>query len=186
VKGTQAMRILAIIIVLVVSVSAYGDQTTNNPVEVGDVRWGRDFDAALKKSAAEGKPVLVLFQEIPGCSGVRKFGREVLTNPLLVQAMEDEFIPMLVYNNRSSGMDRELMERYQEPSWNFQVIRFLDAEGRDVIPRKDRVWTASGVAERMIEALLAVNRTVPDYLKNITGTELGQNEGDMKRPFLSP
>lgn len=75
------MRILASIIILAISVTTYADQTTPNPVEVGDVRWGRDFDAALKESATEGKPVLVLFQEIPGCSGVRQFGREVLTNP---------------------------------------------------------------------------------------------------------
>jgi hypothetical protein len=165
------MRILAMIIVLAISVTAHGDQTINNPIEVGDVRWGRDFDLALQKSTQAGKPVLVLFQEIPGCSGVQKFGREVLTNPLLVQAIEEEFIPLLVYNNRSSGMDRELMERYQEPSWNFQVIRFLDAQGRDVIPRKDRVWTTNGVAERMVKALMAVNRPVPDYLKDLAGTE---------------
>lgn len=165
------MRIFAMIIVLTISVTAYGAQTSNKPIEIGDVRWGRDFDAALEKSAEESKPVLVLFQEIPGCSGVREFGREVLSNPLLVQAIEDEFIPMLVYNNRSSGMDRELLERYQEPSWNYQVIRFLNAQGQDVIPRKDRVWTLSGVAERMVKALVAVNRPVPDYLKDLAGTE---------------
>jgi hypothetical protein len=164
------MRLLTIVMIVAIGVTAYGDQTSNNPVEVGDVRWGRDFEAALKESAESGRPVLVLFQEIPGCSGVRKFGREVLTNPRLVRAIEDEFVPMLVYNNRSSGMDRKLMERYQEPSWNYQVIRFLDAEGRDVIPRKDRVWTASGVAERMIKALGAANRPVPDYLKDLAGT----------------
>jgi hypothetical protein len=165
------MRILAMIIVLAISVTAHGDQTINNPIEVGDVRWGRDFDLALQKSTQAGKPVLVLFQEIPGCSGVQKFGREVLTNPLLVQAIEEEFIPLLVYNNRSSGMDRELMERYQEPSWNFQVIRFLDAQGQDVIPRKDRVWTTSGVADRMVKALVAVHRPVPDYLKKLAKTQ---------------
>jgi hypothetical protein len=59
-------------------------------------------------SAKTGKPILVLFQEIPGCSGVQKFGREVLTNPMLVEAIENEFIPMLVYNNRKSGMDQKL------------------------------------------------------------------------------
>lgn len=170
-KGIQTMRILALIIILAISVTTYADQTAPNPVEVGDVRWGRDFDAALKESATEGKPVLVLFQEIPGCSGVRQFGREVLTNPLLVQAIEEEFIPMLVHNNRSSGMDRDLMERYQEPSWNYQVIRFLDDEGKDVIPRKDRVWTTRGVAERMRQALMAVHRPVPDYLKDLAGIE---------------
>lgn len=162
------------IIVLAISVTAHGDQTINNPIEVGDVRWGRDFDLALQKSTQAGKPVLVLFQEIPGCSVVQKFGREVLTNPLLVQAIEEEFIPLLVYNNRSSGMDRELMERYQEPSWNFQVIRFLDAQGQDVIPRKDRVWTTSGVADRMVKALVAVHRPVPDYLRKLANLDISR------------
>ena len=162
--------IIAILIVLLVSSAASGGDKVENPVEVGDVDWGRDFDASLQRSAEEGKPVLVLFQEIPGCSGVRQFGREVLTNPELVRAIENEFIPMLVYNNRNSGIDRELLERYREPSWNYQVIRFLDARGKDVIPRKDRVWTTGAVAKRMIKALLAVNRPVPDYLKNLAQT----------------
>lgn len=53
---------------------------------------------------------------------------------------------------------------YREPTWNYQVIRFLDADGRDMIPRKDRAWTAESATERMIAALLAVDRAVPDYL----------------------
>ncbi len=170
-EGDQEMRILAFFMILATSVAAYGDQTAARPVEVGDVRWGRDFDAALKMSAEAGKPVLVLFQEIPGCSGVQKFGREVLTHPLIVQAIEEEFIPMLIYNNRTGGMDRKILKRYREPAWNYQVIRILDAQGKDVIPRKGRVWTAKGVAERMIEALSAVQRPVPDYLKGIAGIE---------------
>lgn len=68
-------------------------------------------------------------------------------------------------------MDQDLMERYQAPSWNYQVIRFLDDEGKDVIPRKDRVWTTRGVAERMRQALMAVHRPVPDYLKDLAGIE---------------
>jgi hypothetical protein len=163
------MRIFAMIIVLAVAATAHGDRAPHNPVEAGDVRWGRDFDAALQKSAETDKPVFLLFQEIPGCSGVRRFGREVLTNPVLVRAIEGEFIPVLIYNNRSSGMDRKILERYGEPAWNYQVIRFLDADGRDVIPRKDRVWTTGGVAKRMVSALAAVNRPVPDYLAGLAG-----------------
>jgi len=165
------MKTLAVIIVLAISVTAYGESTTRNPVETGDVQWERDFEAALKKSGDEGKPVLVLFQEIPGCSGVRKFGREVLRNPSIVRAIENEFIPVLIYNNRITGMDRKILKRYHEPAWNYQVIRFLDTDGKDVIPRKDRIWTAGGVAQRMIEALTAVHRPVPDYLKTFTGSD---------------
>ena len=161
------MKLLTIVFMLAVGAAAYGDETNNNPIEAGNVRWGRNFNAALENSAKTGKPVLILFQEIPGCSGVRQFGREVLTNPALVKAIETEFLPVLVYNNRPGGMDEELLKRYREPAWNYQVIRFLNAEGRDVIPRKDRIWTTSGVASRMVEALEAANRPVPPYLKDL-------------------
>ena len=36
------------------------------PVELGAVDWGRDLEAAKKTSAETGKPILVLFQEVPG------------------------------------------------------------------------------------------------------------------------
>jgi len=36
------------------------------PVEVGEVDWGRDYEAALAKAKESGKPVLILFQEVPG------------------------------------------------------------------------------------------------------------------------
>jgi hypothetical protein len=36
------------------------------PLEVGEVKWGRDLDAATKLSKESGKPVFVLFQEVPG------------------------------------------------------------------------------------------------------------------------
>ena len=165
------MRVLTILIILAFGATVFSDETIKNPIEAGNVRWGRDLDAALENSAKTGKPVLVLFQEIPGCSGVQKFGREVLTNPSLVEAIENEFLPVLVYNNRKGGMDEKHLKRFQEPAWNYQVIRFLNAEGRDVIPRKDRIWTTSGVASRMVEALIATNRGVPEYLKALASSE---------------
>lgn len=60
------MKTLATMIALTICAAAYGGQTAQNPVEVGDVHWGRDFAAALAMSAESGKPVLVLFQEVPG------------------------------------------------------------------------------------------------------------------------
>ncbi|NNL77559.1 MAG: hypothetical protein HKO68_14585 [Desulfobacterales bacterium] len=72
------MKIPIILIILIAGGVAQVSEAIDNPIEVGHVRWGRDFETALQISANTGKPVLVLFQEIPGCSGVRKFGREVL------------------------------------------------------------------------------------------------------------
>ncbi|MEM6279335.1 MAG: hypothetical protein AAF733_07660 [Verrucomicrobiota bacterium] len=35
-------------------------------IEIGKVEWGRDLNAALAESEKSGKPVLLLFQEVPG------------------------------------------------------------------------------------------------------------------------
>jgi len=142
----------------------------DNPVEAGLVDWGRDFEAARMTSRETGRPIFMLFQEIPGCSGCREFGAEVLSHPLIVEAVEDLFVPMLVYNNRRGGMDAELLRAYDEPAWNFQVVRFLDATGKDIIPRKDRVWSIGGIAARMAETLEAADRPVPLYLRALVGT----------------
>lgn len=131
--------------------------------EIGSVRWGRDLSLALKKSAQTQKPVLVLFQEVPGCHGCKKFGKEVLNYPLLVEAIETEFHPVLVYNNRK-GKDAELLKRFNEPSWNYQVIRFLDSSAKDIIPRRDKVWTIPGVVSRMLRTLNARSLPLPKYL----------------------
>ncbi len=38
----------------------------NQAEELGSVAWGRDLDAAKAKSAETSKPILLLFQEVPG------------------------------------------------------------------------------------------------------------------------
>ncbi|MEM8671237.1 MAG: VPGUxxT family thioredoxin-like (seleno)protein, type 2 [Planctomycetota bacterium] len=140
--------------------------TDTNPIEIGTVKWGRDFDDAMKRSEQSDKPMLVLFQEVPGCSGCKAFGKEVLSHPLLVEAIEDEFVPVVVYNNQGEE-DAKLLKRFNEPAWNYQVLRFLDSSGKDVIPRKAGVHSISGVASRMMEALRASDRDVPLYLESV-------------------
>ncbi len=38
----------------------------NQTEELGQVNWGRDLDDAKAMAAESGKPILVLFQEVPG------------------------------------------------------------------------------------------------------------------------
>lgn len=140
---------------------------SETPVEVGDVHWLRDYEKALQTGRDTGKPVFLFFQEVPGCIGCQNFGQEVLTHPLLVEAIEDEFVPLLIYNNRMHGGDNRIRELYGEPSWNFQVIRFIDGDGKDIIPRKDRVWTVGELAGRMAKTLKKMGRAVPFYLENL-------------------
>jgi hypothetical protein len=139
--------------------------------ELGLVRWERNFDAALGASAADGRPLFVLFQEVPGCATCVNFGRDVLSNKLLVEAIETEFRPVAVLNNRP-GADAAILKRYAEPAWNNPVVRFLDTSGADLIERQDRVWTARAIAERMQQSLSAAGRPVPGYLQ-IAAEEAG-------------
>jgi copper chaperone CopZ len=134
------------------------------PVEAGKVAWSRDFESGLVASTKTKKPVFLLFQEIPGCAGCRQFGQEVLSHPLLVEAIETEFTPVLIHNNKP-GKDEEILQRYGEPSWNFQVVRFLGGDGLDLIPRKDKVWDTHGLASRMILTLEKAQRPIPNYLR---------------------
>jgi hypothetical protein len=140
-----------------------GCSANDTPEEAGKVVWMRDLDAALTASGKSGRPVFALFQEIPGCAGCKQFGREVLSHPLIVAAIETEFTPLLIHNNKP-GKDADALRRFGEPAWNYQVVRFLDAEGGDIIPRKDHVWEAGPLAERMIATLKKAKRPVPAWL----------------------
>ena len=142
------------------SVIAQQDQ----PEELGQVQWYRKFDDAQAAARQAGKPILLLFQEIPGCETCKTFGCQPLSHPLLVEAMEDLFIPLAIYNN-VDGPDAQVLKKYDEPSWNNPVIRYLDANGEDLIPRKDRIWNTGGTAQRMAAALTAAGKSVPEYLR---------------------
>ncbi len=125
---------------------------TQNPVSVGTVKWERDYQKALELAKKSGKPVFALFQEVPGCAGCQQFGRDVLSDQKVVEAIEKNFIPLLIHNNKA-GVDQEVLKQLGEPAWNYQVVRFLGADGKDLIPRKDHVWEAPELMERIKAAL---------------------------------
>jgi hypothetical protein len=136
----------------------------DQPVELGTVAWGEDFEQGLREVRRDGRPMFLLFQEIPGCATCVGFGRSVLSRPLLAEAIETEFVAVAVHNNRG-GEDRRVLERFGEPAWNNPVVRFVDGEGRDLLARKDGVYSAGEIAARMIAALEAAGRPVPEYLR---------------------
>ncbi|MGC6465796.1 MAG: hypothetical protein ACON38_16765 [Akkermansiaceae bacterium] len=56
------MKFLFVFAVLLAGCQAKTDQ----PVELGKVKWSRDLDQTLKTAKTSGKPVFLLFQEVPG------------------------------------------------------------------------------------------------------------------------
>lgn len=153
----------SLLLVSLVVTARPGPSSPNPEPELGLVRWGRDPGAAISRARNEGRPVLVLFDEVPGCATCVGFGRQVLSHPLLVEAIEREFVPVFVANNRG-GSDSAWLRRFGEPAWNNPVVRFLDGRGRDLIERREGLYTPHAIAERLILALRAAGRPVPGYL----------------------
>lgn len=71
-------------------------------------------------------------------------------------------MPVCVFNNVKE--EAELLKRYKEPSWNNPVFRFFRADGTEVLPRKDRVWDAKGLAARLRDAVTKIEGKAPDWL----------------------
>lgn len=131
--------------------------------ELGKVSWLRNYDKAIAKAEKKNKPILLLFQEVPGCATCRNYGDNVLSHPLIVDAIENEFVPLAIYNN-VGGHDKKVLEKYGEPTWNNPVVRMIDQSGRNIMERMSGNYTAAGLVSQMCLALKASGRGVPIYL----------------------
>ena len=60
------LPIAAVLLMSAAALRAEEKAVMKTPVELGDIPWERDFDKALARAQAEKKPLLVLFQEVPG------------------------------------------------------------------------------------------------------------------------
>ena len=153
-------------------------------IELGKVSWYRDYDIALEQSKQKDKPVLILFQEVPGCATCRNYGQDVLSNPLLVEAIEDQFVPLVIHNNKG-GKDREVLNKYKEPTWNNPVVRIVDAQGKNLVKRVSGNYSAIGLYTAMEQALEKTYHPIPEYVQ-LLGEELSatKNRG-IKETYFS-
>ena len=171
------LKILLAVLSLSISTSLIS-QTRTNPQdqdkELGKVAWLRDYDAALALAKKESKPVLILFQEVPGCATCRNYGHNVLSHPLMTEAIQNEFIPLAIFNNKR-GKDKEILKKYNEPSWNNPVVRIVNADGKDLVTRIARDYSARGLLNGMLRALEVCGIPAPEYMK-LLKTELGATQ----------
>lgn len=155
---------------------------TNQPTELGKVSWLRNYDQALAASKESGKPVLILFQEVPGCATCQQYGTTTLSHPLMVEAIEHEFIPLAIYNNKG-GADRKILEQYGEPSWNNPVVRIVDAQGKDKVDRVAGNYSPRGLYQAMANAMIESHRTIPGYME-VLGLELTAAASKTKEAYF--
>jgi hypothetical protein len=153
--------------------------------ELGDIAWLRDHDRGLALAAEQDKPVLLLFQEVPGCSTCLRFGRDVLTHPLMVEMIEDWFVPVAIFNNHA-GADAEILRHYDEPAWNNPVVRFLRPDGVEVPPKLSDCLDALVLHERIIGVLGKLGHDVPGYFR-LLGRDLLVEYGLSERvTYMTP
>ena len=153
------------------------------PVELGEVEWIRNFDEATTKAKKLNKPLLVLFQEVPGCSTSSGYGKNVLSHPLIVEAIETLFVPAAIYNN-NKGEDERVLESFGEPSWNNPVVRIMTPELKELVSRLSGDYTKAGLVGAMITALESNNKTVPPYL-SLLAQELNVKSGSRERAVFA-
>lgn len=139
-------------------------RTSTNPVELGRVNWLRNFDEAVRVARVENKPLLVLFQEVPGCSTASGYGKHVLSQPLIVEAGESLFVPIAIYNN-INGPDSKVLTSFGEPSWNNPVVRIMAYDRKELVPRLSGDYSKLGLVTSMVNALENNNQIVPNYLR---------------------
>jgi copper chaperone CopZ len=142
----------------------------SQPEELGKVEWHRDYDKAVLAAQNEKKDIVILFQEVPGCATCRNYGHNVLSHPLMTEALENEFIPLAIFNNKS-GKDKLILDKFNEPSWNNPVVRIIDAAGKDLVQRISNDYSALTLCERLKEALKRRKTDIPEYM-NILEQEL--------------
>lgn len=155
----------------------------DNPVELGQVNWLRNYDEAIRASKTQNKPVFILFQEVPGCATCRNFGNDVLSHPFIVEMIETHFIPLAIHNNKK-GHDLEILKKFGEPTWNNPVIRVVNQEGKDIVERLGRQWTELGVSYSITNALEGLKRKIPKYFE-LYQEELIGRSGKVKEASLA-
>ncbi len=148
----------------------------DNPIELGKVKWERKLDKGIKMAQAAEKPIFLLFQEVPGCATCRSYGHHVLSHPLIVEAIEDLFTPVAIYNNKG-GEDAKVLAYFREPSWNNPVVRIIDTDKKDIVERISGNYTPLGVVQSMIIALKRSGKTVPNYLQLLEQELFAQQQG---------
>lgn len=153
------------------------------PVELGQVDWIRNFGEGVSKAEQQNKPLLVLFQEVPGCSTSSGYGKNVLSHPLIVEAIETLFVPVAIYNNHT-GEDERVLKSFREPSWNNPVVRIITPDREELAPRLSGDYTKAGLVRAMIMALENDNKPVPQYL-TLLAQELNVKSGKSERATIA-
>lgn len=159
----SAFYTLCLVVVFLFSLPDFS-YSQHNIEELGRVKWLRIYDEATALSSKSGKPIFILFQEIPGCSTCKNFGQNIMEHPLIVEAIESYFVPLAIYNNKG-GADKAILDKFGEPAWNNPVIRIINAKGKDLSERGNGKYDLKSFVPFLRRAIMQTNNVVPQYIQ---------------------
>ncbi len=123
---------------------------TDHPILI---TWQNSFNVAVEQSQRSGKPVMAILQSTPDCANCQALQRDLAAHPLLAEAVAEEFIALKLdrRHDRSSATAS-------------QHLLFLDTAMQPIATDAGPTPSPHTIAVRMIQALEAVKRPVPNYL----------------------
>ncbi len=95
--------------------------------ELGNVNWFRNIKEARALATQHSKPILILIGDTNTCSNCKRFGKEVLSNKGIVDAIEYNFIPV-AFLNASEIKNTDLLQVVKESDTSNPVVTIIDTE----------------------------------------------------------
>ena len=149
------------------------------PKELGEVRWERDLDEGIARARKTGKPIFLLFTEVPGCSTVNRFANGPLSDDLIVEAIETYFVPVAIYNNKG-GEDARVLKAFGEPSWNNPVVRIIDSTKTPLAARYAGPYDDASLWRTIRKGLTSSGESVPSWIDLVADEAAAQANGTKK------
>lgn len=181
--NTTSISFHMFLLLLLIHCFAFSPANPAPPEELGLVHWLRDLDEGKAESRKTGKPILLLFQEVPGCSNCTRYGKNILSHPLIVEAIETLFVPVCIFNNKA-GKDTEALRTFNEPSWNNPVVRIIRPDNSDIVLRMANFNSAYQLVNGMRRALELTGAITPRYLE-LLEEELAAREAGLQTATFS-
>ena len=135
--------------------------------------WLDDYDAALKKAAAENRHVVVDFSGSDWCGWCKRLDKEVFATDAFRKAAAEKYVLLMVdspndqslLTEKAAKENPELVEKFRVRG--FPTVVVLDPKGEEVC----RLGYERGGPEKYVEKLDAEIRDAPDVKKYIKPIE---------------
>ena len=95
----------------------------------------------------------------------------------MVDAAHTLFTPVAIYNNTKGDEDAKTRQAFEEPAWNNPVVRIVDADRKDVVPRHAKDWSLAGLLGAMKAAREKRGEELPRWFRLFQREEAARKRG---------